>query len=150
MTSKTFLEFQNIFAEFLGNYRFIYRGSILDELECSELTFRQFVYLDSILKMDKPTYGDISRKLKISKPSVTAIVNKLISLGYLKRTQSSDDRRVFHISAGVQGSVMIDVEKNAMNEFARRMTSCLTEAELTSFTTFIAKVNACYMLERLP
>lgn len=118
---------------------------MLNELECSDLTFKQFVYLDTILKMNKPTYSEIAKKFNITKPSVTAMVNKLISLDYLERVQSADDRRVYHISAGAKGSNMLNIENNAITGFAQQISSSLTEAEVTSYIALTKKINAQYI-----
>jgi len=136
---------QESFTELIKNYRDTYRGSMLNELEWSDLTFKQFVYLDTILKMNKPTYSEIAKKFNITKPSVTAMVNKLISLGYLERVQSVDDRRVYHISAGAKGSNMLDIENNAITGFAQQITSSLTEAEVTSYVALTKKINAQFI-----
>ena len=137
-----FSELQNVFQELLRNYRQTYRSSMLDELECSDLTFKQFVYLDTILKMNEPTYSDIAKKFNITKPSVTTMVNKLISLGYLERTQSEDDRRVYHISAGSMGSIMLSTEQDAVTGMAQQISSCLSEAELAIYISLTEKINA--------
>jgi DNA-binding MarR family transcriptional regulator len=121
---------------------------MLDELEGSDLTFKQFVYLDAILKMNKPTYSDIANKFNITKPSVTAIVNKLIGLGYLERIQSEDDRRVYHISAGSKGSIMISIENNAVTGLVQQITSCLSEKELASYISLTEKINANYIQKK--
>lgn len=143
--SQNFVRLQEAFTGLIKNYRDTYRGSMLDELKGADLTFKQFVYLDTILKMDKPTYGEIAKKFNITKPSVTALVNKLIGLGYLQRMQSPDDRRVYHISAGAKGSSMLDIEHNAVTGFAGQITSCLTETEITSYIALTEKINKRYI-----
>jgi Transcriptional regulators len=135
-------EFQSVFAELLKNYRITYRNSLLDELECSDLTFKQFIYLDTILKMKNPTYSDIAKKFNIKKPSVTAMINKLINLGYLERMQSPDDHRVYHILAGAKGCAMLSVENRAVTGFVRQIESYLSETELSAYFSLTKKINA--------
>jgi DNA-binding MarR family transcriptional regulator len=146
--SANFAKLQDSFSDLIKNYRDTYRGSMLDELECSDLTFKQFVYLDTILKMNKPTYSEIAKKFNITKPSVTAMVNKMISLGYLERVQATDDRRVYNISRGAKGSNMLDIENNAVTSFAQQITSSLTEAEVTSYIALTKKINALYISKK--
>lgn len=142
--STDLVRLQETFNELIKNYRGTYRGSMLEELEWSDLTFKQFVYLDAILKMNKPTYSEIAKKFNITKPSVTAMVNKLIGLGYLGRVQSTEDRRVYHISAGIKGNNMLDIEHKAVTGFTRLINSSLTEAEVTLFIDLTKKINAQY------
>jgi DNA-binding MarR family transcriptional regulator len=139
---EAFTNLQNVFLELLKNYRYIYRTSMLDELEGSDLTFKQFVYLDAILRMNKPTYSDIAKKFAITKPSVSAIVNKLISLDYLNRIQSEDDRRVYHVTAGPKGSIMLAIENDAVSSLSQKIVSCFSEAELATYISLTEKINA--------
>lgn len=140
--AEALINLQNAFVDLLTNYRQTYRTGLLDELEGSELTFKQFVYLDTILKMNKPTYSDIAYKLNITKPSVSAIVNKLISLNYLSRIQSEEDRRVYYVTAGPRGNIILTIENNAVAGLSQKVISCLSEKELELYIFLMEKVNA--------
>lgn len=63
----------------------------------AELSMRQILYLNTILKLENPTFSDLARELKVTKPSVTAIVGTLITKGYVQKVQDADDRRTYHI-----------------------------------------------------
>lgn len=140
--SEASLNLQDAFEDLLKNYRYTFRTSMLDELEGSDLTFKQFIYLDAILKMNKPIYSDIAQKFNITKPSVSVIVNKLISLGYLDRIQSEDDHRVYHVTAGSKGNMMLTIEHDAVSNLSQKIISCLSEEELASYITITEKINS--------
>ena len=59
-------------------------------------TARQIVYIDKINMLGNPNLGEIAKALKLSKPSVTAIVNKLASKGYVDKFQSDYQFISFH------------------------------------------------------
>jgi DNA-binding MarR family transcriptional regulator len=63
----------------------------------AELSMRQILYLSTIIHMEEPTFSDLARELKVTKPSVTALVGTLISKGYVCKVQDADDRRSYHI-----------------------------------------------------
>ena len=63
----------------------------------AELSMRQILYLNTILKLEKPTFSDLAHELKVTKPSVTAIVGALIGKGYVQKVQDAEDRRTYHI-----------------------------------------------------
>src|SRR5512142_2581741 len=63
----------------------------------AELSMRQILYLSAILKLENPTFSDLARELKVTKPSVTAIVGALIKKGYVQKVQDAEDKRSYHI-----------------------------------------------------
>ncbi len=67
------------------------------ESNLGELSMRQIYYLETISGMEQPTPSELARLLGVSKPSITAIVNKLVQKGYLKKVQSGEDRRSFFL-----------------------------------------------------
>ncbi len=48
-------------------------------------TARQIAYIDTMNMLGNPNLGEIAKALKLSKPSVTAIVDKLASKGYVDK-----------------------------------------------------------------
>jgi DNA-binding MarR family transcriptional regulator len=148
LSPDNFSKLREVFIGVVKTYRETYRGAILTELELPDMTFKQFVYLDIIVKMNNPTYGELARKFKVTKPAVTAIVNKLIDLEYLKRVQSHEDRRVYHIVISDKAEKMLEIEYNAATEYVKHMESCLTKEELEQYITIAEKTIANYVPKR--
>ena len=48
----------------------------------SEITMPQMLYLETISRLEQPTFGDIAEHLGVTRPSVSAIVKKLIKMEY--------------------------------------------------------------------
>lgn len=136
-------QLKKVFMEIIKDYRDTYRGSLLAELEVPEMTFKQFVYLDTIIRMQSPTYGDLAKKFKVSKPAVTAIISKLIGLGYLERVQSAEDHRVFHLLITDKGKRLLAIDEKAAAVFLGCMETCLTKEELNQYICTMEKVIAC-------
>ncbi len=107
----------------------------------SELSMKQIVYLETIAGIGHPTYGDLARHFGISKPSVTAIVDKLIQKGYLERVQSDADRRVFHVHLTEKGSQLSAAHHEIHAKIARQMSSALSEAEFAQFARLLQKIS---------
>ncbi|MBP2642647.1 MAG: transcriptional regulator, MarR family [Firmicutes bacterium] len=142
------LKLKKVFMEMIKTYRESYRGAVLGELELADMTFKQFVYLDTIIKMNNPTYSELGRKFKVTKPAVTAAVNKLIGLGYLERVQSNEDRRVYHVMISDKGKRMLAIEDMAASEYIKHMQTCLTEGEVEQYIAIVEKISACYVSKR--
>ncbi len=65
----------------------------------SKLSYHDTLYLNIIeAHPNKYTSSQIADILKITRPSVTEKINQLCSKGYILRTQSKSDKRVFYLS----------------------------------------------------
>lgn len=106
----------------------------------SQLTISQFQYIDAIHQLGKPTITEIAEKLGITKASVTAGTNKLTKLGYITKTQSSEDKRVFRVSLTETGQRLINAKYQALKEYGEFISSSLTEEEAQQFTAIMIKL----------
>ncbi len=65
----------------------------------SNLSYHDTLYLNIIeAHPNKYTSSQIADLLKITRPSVTEKINQLCKKGYILRTQSETDKRVFYLS----------------------------------------------------
>ena len=137
--SDVFIKLREVIFDVAQTYR---EANAMPDLP--NLTVKQYYYLDVINRMDNPTYSEIAEKFKVTKPAVTAIVNKLIKLGYLERVQSEKDRRIFYIWISDKGKKLIEINNNAANAYARYVETCLTKEELKSYAQILEKIIADY------
>lgn len=112
------------------------------------LTLKQYYYLDVINRMDNPTYSEISEKFKVTKPAVTAIVNRLITLGYLERIQSEKDRRVYYVLVSDKGKKLIGINNQSAYAYARYVENCLNKDELEKYVEILEKIVANYTMRK--
>lgn len=112
------------------------------------LTLKQYYYLDVINRMNNPTYSEISEKFKVTKPAVTAIVNRLITLGYLTRLQSGKDRRVYYVVVSDKGKKLIEINNQSAYAYARYVENCLNKDELEKYAEILGKIVANYTMRR--
>ena len=83
-------------------------ASLLDQAG-SELTPHQLLVLFLVHESDNHTVrtGDLAELLGVSKPSVTALVDRLVEGGFLQRSQGSD-RRVVLLTLSDGGYSLVD------------------------------------------
>jgi len=112
----------------------------LQESELADLSMKQLVYLDSIAKMDSPTSSDLARKLEVSKPSVTAIVSKLIQKGYVQKVQSNEDKRSHFLFLTKKGEELSQIHENIHHQIAQHFASALDATELNQLAFLLKKV----------
>jgi len=111
-----------------------------DHAGFSNLTIHQLQYIDAINSLGSPTITEIANKLHITKASVTAGINKLIELGYVTKTQSKEDKRVFHVSLKESGRQLTDAKEQALKTYVRFIKSALSKDEVRQFEVILNKL----------
>ena len=113
-----------------------------DQQGFSDLSLRQLLYLETIAQMDRPTSSELAAKLGVSKPSVSVITQKLIKMGYIGKTQSEVDRRVYRITLTARGEKLNEMHQNVHKMLAARLTENLNEREIAQMAQLVGKVVA--------
>lgn len=106
----------------------------------SRLTIHQYQYINAVYELGNPTITEIAKKLKITKASVTTGVNKLVDLGYLLKTRSSDDKRVLHVSLTESSGQLIQAKLAALKEYGQFIEASLSETEARQFKKILTKL----------
>jgi len=78
--------------------------------------------------------------LKLSKPSVTAIVDKLANKGYIEKFQSDEDRRSFHVHLSDKGKKLVEMHERAHEKIAELFRKNLDHKELKTLVSLLNKV----------
>ena len=91
----------------------------------SDLSMRQLLYLETVARLGQPTFSELAEALEVTKPSVTVLVQKLIRMGYIQKTQSQEDRRVYHLSLAGKGKRFTEMHANVHRLMAARLTERL-------------------------
>ncbi len=117
----------------------------IQESQLSELSMKQIVYLEEIARLDQPTFGDLARVFKVSKPSVTAIVTRLIQKGYLTKNQSLTDKRAFNIALTEKGRTLQQVHAEFHRRIARQFANILDPDEQETLARLLSKIVASEM-----
>jgi DNA-binding MarR family transcriptional regulator len=106
----------------------------------AELSMRQVYYLETILSMESPTFSDVAQKLGFTKPSVTAIVDKLIRKGYVEKVQSEKDRRTYHIVPTKKAAEFSKLHENTHRQMAQIFIQNLSSDEIQQLARLLQKV----------
>jgi len=103
--------------------------SILKDLEIN-FSHQHYTVLKQ-LEGNKQLYvTEFVHKLGITKPQMTSLIDKLIQMGYVNRTNDIHDRRKIYISLTQEGMKTIDeINKSIDIQFDKRLT-ILTQIEL--------------------
>ncbi len=110
----------------------------------TSLTYNQFQYINAIYDLGQPTITQIAIRLNITKASVTAGINKLVQMRYVVKTQSSEDRRVFHTRLTEAGEQLIQAKLQALKAYGEFVSKSLSEEEARQFEAILTKLVSVF------
>ncbi|MBN1951683.1 MAG: MarR family transcriptional regulator, partial [Bacteroidales bacterium] len=99
------------------------------ESEIEGLSVKQLQCIELIYKMENPGLSELAEKLRITKPSVTAMIDKLEEHEYVLRVKSDFDRRSAHVHLTEKGKVAGQLHDKLHQKIARNLTKGLSESE---------------------
>ena len=132
----TLVELIEIITKLIGDLEAVFVKKYQEE----GFTARQIVYIDTINMLGNPNLGEIAKALKLSKPSVTAIVDKLASKGYIEKFQSDEDRRSFHVHLSTKGKNLVKMHGETHNKIVDMLQDNLNSRDLKNLVTILNKV----------
>ncbi len=103
-------------------------------ISIEEITSSQIVILMSLFEEGKISVGKLAEQMKVSGPTVTGLVDRLVDNGYIERKRSTEDRRKVTVDltkAGRQAVIQFQkgIQKN-WEEILRHLTQEEREAYL--------------------
>ena len=131
---------EKILIEFINTLDLSLKKMQTNASEFSKLTVSQLQYIDAIGTLGKPAVSDVASQLNITKASVTTAINKLIELGYVVKTQSEDDKRVFHVTLTETGQKLVNVKHQALKAYMEFIDAALSEEETAQFEAILTKL----------
>lgn len=105
----------------------------------SELSMRQVLYLNTIIRMGHPTFSDLARELNVTRPSVTTIVSTLIHKGYVQKVQDHEDLRAYHIILTPKAEEFNLLHKNIHKHLANALAEQLSGQEVEQLSILLDK-----------
>jgi DNA-binding MarR family transcriptional regulator len=112
-----------------------------DQEGFSEVTMHQMHYLESISRLDRPTFSDLADYLEVTPPSVSGIIKKLMQMGYVQKDRSEEDGRVYFLSLTEKGQRFNDLHDEVHQILARRIVKNLTREEIVELAELLSKIT---------
>ena len=105
--------------------------------EMQDLTATQFHYLEIIGELENPTLTELAAAMKLTKPSVTAAIDRLVVKGLVRKVHSDIDKRSSHLHLTEIGEQI-----NKRHDFAHDfvidlIAKKLSQDEIKSFSLFL-------------
>jgi len=95
----------------------------------------------SLLDNEKLTMKEISEKIDRKKNTVTALIEKLFNLGYIKKQICTNDKRVCYISLTEKGLQLENIFIKISNELLIKTYSGLNKKDKENGLRFLTTIN---------
>lgn len=111
-----------------------------ERLGMAQLQLNQLHYLQIINRTVDLTFSRFAEILKVTKPSVTEIVTKLIQIDCVRKVRSPDDGRIFYIELTEKGRKISQVSALAEAKLVDIILTQLNEEEIDLFVFLVRKL----------
>ena len=131
--------FVNVYVKFkLHFYQEIFRG--FQDREAN-LTAVETFCMETIMALGKPTVNEFASFMSISSPNAAYKVNSLVKKGYIRRIQSEDDRREYHLEVTQKYIDYYNISSNYINKVMERITKRFTPEECNQLKDILTVIN---------
>ena len=90
------------------------------------------------------TVSEIAQQLKVTKPSVTVAVNKLVQKGYCEKRRMEDDGRAVLVALTPAGRKVDAFHRRCHRSMIREISDDLTEAEKADLLRTMSRINSYF------
>jgi DNA-binding MarR family transcriptional regulator len=116
------------------------QSAMVKEAGFSDLSLRQIYILDIIQGLQNPTPTQLARELKISKPSVSAAIDRLETAGYIRKVDSDEDRRSYHLHLTQKGQIFSQAHDETHRHLAQFITRHLEAEDVQQLARIVSKI----------
>ncbi len=135
------------FNEVYTKFKLKFYQSMFQKVQDREMTLTavETFSIEIIHSMDKPTVSEFAAFVGISLPNATYKVNSLMNKGYLKKIQSKDDKREYHLEVTDKYMQYYNMSSSYINTVLKRV-----EEQFTDETVVLQKVLSAMSNELMP
>lgn len=113
----------------------------LNIMGLGKITIPQCLVLDLLDLYKLMKMKDIAKYMNISLPAATGLINKLYSLGIVKRVYDKKDRRVIYISLTPKGKNIVKQAGEQKKKLIENLFSKLTNKERLTYLKILQKLK---------
>jgi len=112
---------------------------VYEEINFEKITSTQFKYLKEIHQRGQVTSTELAEILQLSKPTITEFIQKFNDSNIVKKTQSSEDKRVYYITLTEVGKTLATTNILESLRMVENMQKILSEEELDVLVNIFSK-----------
>ena len=111
-----------------------------EQFHLLDLTHTQMHYLETINMLHNPNITELSKSLKLTKPTVTVAIDKLVEKDFIYKIHSDKDRRSAHIHLTQKGKLINQMHDYSHSRVAESIIRKLNREELETLVSLLSKV----------
>jgi DNA-binding MarR family transcriptional regulator len=115
--------------------------SIFSECKVPDITVKQIGYLKIIDEHGDVTFSRLAEITSNSKPTITEMVDKFVSMDCVYREKSPDDKRILYIRLTEKGRRIAKAENTALFQLIERVVDSLDDDEVKILVGILGKVR---------
>ena len=124
--------FQQSFVNIYTKFKMHFYQKVFERFQDREatLTTVETFCMEMIYALDNPTVAEFANLANISSPNAAYKVNSLVKKGYLRKVQSKDDKREYHLEATEKYINYYNISYGYMQVIMDRIKNRLSSEEL--------------------
>ena len=124
--------FQQSFVNIYTKFKMHFYQKVFERIQEREatLTTVETFCMEIIYALDNPTVAEFANFANISSPNAAYKVNSLVKKGYLRKVQSKDDKREYHLEATEKYINYYNISYGYMQVIMDRIKNRLSSEEL--------------------
>jgi len=111
-----------------------------EQYNFKELTLTQMHYLEMISELENPNLTELAAAMKLTKPTITVLVDKLIEKELVYKVQSDADRRSTHLHLTQRGKLINQMHEYAHRRMAEEIEKKIDTDEMSQLTKLLEKI----------
>ncbi len=131
--------FNNVYTKF----KLHFYQKVFEKLQSREatLTTVEAFCMEIIYALDKPTVAEFAGIANISSPNAAYKINNLVKKGYLRKVQSEDDKREYHLEVTEKYLNYYNISYNYMETVMKRIEERFSPEELETLENVLTVIN---------
>jgi DNA-binding MarR family transcriptional regulator len=111
-----------------------------DQYNFKDLTVTQMHYLETISELENPNLTELAGALKLTKPTVTVLIDKLMEKDLVYRVRSDADRRSSHLHLTEKGKLINEMHGYAHRRMVEDIQKRVTPDEMGQLIELLQKI----------
>ena len=113
-----------------------------EQYNLKDLTITQMHYLETIHELENPNLTELAIALKLTKPTVTVLIDRLIEKDLVYRTKSDDDQRSSHLHLTEKGKLINHMHGYAHRRIMEEIEKKINQEEIVHLVGLLEKIMA--------
>ena len=111
-----------------------------EQFNFKDLTLTQMHYLEMISELQNPNLTELAVAMKLTKPTITVLVDKLIEKELVYKVQSDADRRSTHLHLTERGKLINQMHEYAHRRIVEQIEKKIDEDEMAQLMALLEKI----------